>query len=189
MRRFLAVAVPAALLFGCSSPAVRVRAPEPTSPTNGSLAARVFIQGGWFSAFKPYSLTFQRLKADGKPEEEAFVSNFRSGDNVYLLDVLPGRYVPVSVRFMRQNNSRDIEIPENLRKDLGVEVRSGEVVFAGLLNFAVRGRAGKKSVFTGRDVSKEAEIAALDAALQDLDGTLWRDAVSRRRDALGPSES
>lgn len=178
----------AAVLLGCSTLTDRARPPEPTSPTNGAVIARVVIRSGWFSSVNPYSLSFARLKHDGFPEEELFVTNFRSGGGVYLLDAVPGRYSPVSVRYMRQNVSHDIEIGKTA-KDLAVEVKPGQVVFAGRLSFAIRGRSGKKSAFVELDPGKEAEIAAMDEALADLDGTLWREMISRRREALGPSET
>ncbi|MBI4677903.1 MAG: hypothetical protein HY748_10005 [Elusimicrobia bacterium] len=182
-------AVLAAALFGCSTMSPRSRPPEPTSPTNGAIVARVVLNAGWFGTRSPYSMTFHRLKADGRPDEAVFVTNFKSGRDVYLLDAVPGRYVPVSVRYMRQNNSYDIGFPEKALKDLAVGVRPGSAVFAGRLTVAVKGRAGKRSEFLGADLNKEAEIAAMDCALKDLDGTLWRDMVARRRESLGPSEA
>ncbi|MBI5210982.1 MAG: hypothetical protein HY927_13515 [Elusimicrobia bacterium] len=165
----------------------RIRPPEATSPTNGAVVVRVKIKGGRFSAFQPFSATFQRLGPDGKAEEGSIVSNFRSQENVYLLDLPPGRYAPVSIRYMQQNIVHDISLEPKASKDLAVDVHPGELAFAGALAFKVGGRFLRNAALLDSSRAPAAESSALEAALLDLEATLWEDMVSRRLSDLGPS--
>ncbi len=175
------------VLAACAPPFRQGGPPEPVDPAYGAIVLALTLGGGRFQRFPAYVAAFSRVGPDGGLDEGRLDSNFRSGDRVYLLGVPAGRYALVEVSYRHMGHQRVVGLKPVESRRWAVDVGHGQVAFMGRHLFKTgsgfRPSAGLREV----DVSSESEIEALEAAAEDLSGTLWEDAVSRRLSELGPS--
>ncbi len=172
---------------GCSIDRLR---PAPAEPSGPEQAALVFAAAPTASRFgwpPPVEAEFLRV-VGGKPAEEGLLrSNHASRGNLYLLDVLPGRYAPVSVTWRRMGRDRVFRFTLAQALKAAVEARPGEVVFLGRLRpdpWKTVAEGSGMAVLVDR--SSETERAVLQTALADLGRMLWRQPLEARLGSLGP---
>jgi hypothetical protein len=136
--------------FGCGGPKI----PEPPSPMTSAIGVSVKIRlGVRLFTYRPDVVYFVRLD-DTSDGPEAYVgadlkpSNYEKDGQVYLLNVVPGRYAAVGTFKKRgawwhySGESRStVLFSADLRRSTEVTVESGQFVFMG--DFVVDETRGK----------------------------------------------
>ena len=172
---------------GCSIDRLRPAPAEPSGPAQAALVFAAAPTGSRFGWPPPVEAEFLRV-VGGKPAEEGLLrSNHASRGNLYLLDVLPGRYAPVSVTWRRMGRDRVFRFTLAQALKAAVEARPGEVVFLGRLRpdpWKTVAEGSGMAVLVDR--SSETERAVLQNALADLGRMLWRQPLEARLGSLGP---
>ncbi len=176
------------LLQGCSIDRIRPGPIEPSGPEQSALVFAAAPTASRFGWPPPVEAEFLRV-VGGKPSEEGpHRSNHASRGNLYFLDILPGRYAPVSVTWRRMGRTRVFRFTPAQALKAAVEVRPGEVGFLGRLRadpWKIVAEGSGSALLVDR--SSETERAVLSNALADLGGMLWRQPIEERLGSLGPT--
>lgn len=188
MKRLICLA--SAVLTGCAPLKAPLRPVEPSAVDHGGVVISVTVYEGLFQKYHARWVKLCRVRPDSTIDDQAISSNFSADDNIYVLDLPPGVYVPVSAVYQSMGSKHQVPFEAAVSKKAQIVVPSGELVFAGAFDFK-RKKEGwrKKTVFVKRDSGKEAEILALAAAKAHLAGTLWSETLAKRAALLGPSRA
>lgn len=143
---------------------------------------------GRFKPPPPAAAEFARVKEADVLDPELLKSNHASAGNLYLLDVPPGRYAPVSITWRRMGRARATRLTKAQSLMAAADVGPGKLAFGGrfrnLYWKVPKDTAALKSLV---DRSTETERAALELALADLGGMLWLEPLRARLAELGPA--
>lgn len=178
------------LAAGCASPWLKSRPREPTSEAAAAAIIRVRFEEGWFQKKGARAVGLARLKNADEAFDAERVSNLRSGENLYVLDLIPGRYSPSWASFKSAGREERVDLRRLFASSVTFTVKPGEVVFLGSYRLARRreGMRVQEIKLLRIDRTPAEARRALDAAGKDLAGTLWAQAVAKARTGLGPSE-
>jgi hypothetical protein len=212
MRLFAAAAV-LALLSGCASLGPP---PTPTDLDHGLLIVGGRVRGALlpFTSDVLEGAVAEQLGPDGEQVPGRIVASRSNGpQDVYFLDLPPGRYSLTSVSF-RARGARDVvELSTTAMRPEAVDLRAGAAAFLGELSldgkfpdfdvaveraatvaghwltfFLSRPSIPRDAELRKIDRSPEAERRALLAARAELSGTQWRSLVSARLREIGSAE-
>jgi hypothetical protein len=200
-------------LCGCLSGCLgRGALREPSSPDRGAIVMAVEFKGAEFPYFRRHKaeeLFFAQVGPDGGLDPNLVPANFRAGDRLYALDLVPGKYALVAASYFTGRTRQLAKFEGDRSKQWVVEVKPGELVFGGSVlmprkfpgwgDFIVHGflRAVsylppfKRAVIPAEiglsktDLSRGLELQALRSAREDLAPTYWAQAADTKLVAYG----
>ena len=177
-------------LMGCVNVRRPFHVPEPTSAGNGGIVLSVAVREGHFKTHYARYAAVGRVNSRGKLEEEVHSSNYFKDDLVYIMDLPPGRYAPVSGAYLYNGLKNAFAFDAKITTAAAVEVTGGRLSFAGDVTTKIEKTGRSRLAVLGKiDRGRGAELAALTAAGKALAGTLWEEGVDRQRMLIGDRKS
>ncbi|MHB2025709.1 MAG: hypothetical protein ACYCPQ_03580 [Elusimicrobiota bacterium] len=212
MARFRTSAVlPFLCFWGCAS--VNRQPRQPVSLTQGGLILSIKMEGYNFPYFLNHDAdfaSFAQIGPDGAPNMDRIrTSNFYRKPYIYLLNVPPGRYVPIAASYSFLGGRDTVIFDPETITDWTTEIKPGQIAFMGensiyyewmdgvelstrcashlrgFVPFIPKPVIFLESRLPTDDKSPAAQAQALRHAVRDLKKTLWLPAVETELEQTG----
>ncbi len=208
-----ALALVAALASGCRTLAPRKKPVEPFAASQGALFGSVVMRGHEFPNVIPHGVEemfFAQVLPSGELDlDHPIATNYLEGGQVYLLNIPPGRYVPLTASYYHRRVRYQGKLPPDEGKLWAVDVGPGQVAYLGADTLRTEWQGFGHAIMdwlkqlvahlppfprltTSIEVSTprvdrapETEAHALRRAREALKGSLWVAAIDQRLTVLG----
>lgn len=198
---------------GCRALSPKPKLAEPFASSQGAIVGSIVMRGHEFPNVIPHSaeeVFFAQVSANGAVDADHPVSSNHYADGlIYLLNIPPGRYVPLTSSYYHRGVRYQGRLTPEEAKLWAVDVRPGEIAFFGANTLRTEWQGLGKGILdffkqilahippfprpttrieisTPRtDRAPQTEAHALRQAREELKGTLWIEAVDRRLTVLG----